>query len=185
MLQKLTLQSKPIYTLSCFTTTGSKLRYLQNKFLDNTLHLSQKLFYFANTILGFAHFVIEKMKQLFIVLFTCKTKPLWCTVIEYFKRNFHILLLLPQSAILCFLEADDKVFLIINKVLLLFKKYIYFSKVINFFFFKSLLKPIMKVYKLEKTKFKVMKRKENYLRENGKQFFKICKSLKKYELLFF
>ena len=35
------------------------------------------------------------------------TKELWCTVIEYFKRNLHILLLPPQIAIFGILEADD------------------------------------------------------------------------------
>ena len=37
-----------------------------------------------------------------------KIKRLWCTVIEYFKRNHHIPLLSPHNAIFVFLEADDK-----------------------------------------------------------------------------
>ena len=110
MLRDLTLQWKHIYTLPCITTTGYKLRCFQNKILHNTLNFNQKLFCFD----------LEE-HQLFIFLFTSKTKRLWCTVIEYFKRNLHIPLLSPQSAIFGFLEADDKVFLIINQVLLLFK----------------------------------------------------------------
>ena len=48
-----------------------------------------------------------------------------------------------------FLEADDKVFLILHHILLLFKYYVYVlrsSKVVSF---KVLLKSIMKVFKLE------------------------------------
>ena len=78
------------------------------------------------------------------------TKRLWCTVIEYFKINLHIPPLSPQSAIFGFLEADDKVFLLLNHLLLLFKYYVYVSRSSKVLSFEALLKSIMKVYKLEK-----------------------------------
>ena len=55
-----------------------------------------------------------------IIVHCSKTKRLWCTVIECFKRNLYIPLFLPQSGIFGFLEADDKLFLILNHLLLLF-----------------------------------------------------------------
>ena len=48
-----------------------------------------------------------------------------------------------------FLEADDKVFLILHHILLLFKYYVYVSRSSKVVSFKVLLKSIMKVFKLE------------------------------------
>ena len=73
-----------------------------------------------------------------------------CTVIQYFKGNLHIPPLSPQSAIFGFLEADDKVFLILNHLLLLVKHYVYVSRSSKVLSFEALLKSIVKVYKLEK-----------------------------------
>ena len=61
------------------------------------------------------------------------------------KRNLHIPLLLPQSAIFGFLEADDKVLLILNHLLLLFRYYVYVSRSSKVIPFEALLKSIMKV----------------------------------------
>ena len=55
-----------------------------------------------------------------IIVHYSKTKRLWCTVIECFKRNLYIPLFLPQSGIFGFLEADGNLFLILNHLLLLF-----------------------------------------------------------------
>ena len=57
-----------------------------------------------------------------------KTKRLWCTVIAYFKRNLRISLIFPQNVIFGFLEADDKVLLMLNHLLLLFEYCVYASK---------------------------------------------------------
>ena len=77
-------------------------------------------------------------------------KRLSCTVFEDFKRILHIPLLSRQSAIFSFLEADNNVFLILNHLLVLFKYYVYVSRISKVLFFEALLKYIMKVYKLEK-----------------------------------
>ena len=65
-----------------------------------------------------------------------KTKRLWFTVIKFFKKNLLIPLLLQQSAIFGFVEADDKVFLIFNMI-----KYFRIFEII----FLLLLKYIMKI----------------------------------------
>ena len=79
-----------------------------------------------------------------------KTKRLWCAVAEYFKINLHIPPLSPQSSIFGFVEADDKVFLILNHLLLLFKYHVYVSRRSKVLSFEALLKSIMEVCKLEK-----------------------------------
>ena len=65
--------------------------------------------------------------------------------------------------------SDDKVFLILNHLLLLFKYYVYFEEVQKLFLLKSYLQSIMKVYKLEKTLDQSDERKKNYLQETFKR----------------
>ena len=78
-------------------------------------------------------------------LFVHCSKQLWCTVTDYIKRNLHIPIPLPQSAIFDFLEADDKVFLTLNHLLLLFKYYVYVSRSSKVLSFEAFLNSIMKV----------------------------------------
>ena len=151
MFRDLTLQWKHIYTLPRITTIDSKLQCFQYKILHNTLYLNEKLFLFRghNTPLcSFCNLEDETVIHLFV--HCSKTKRLWCTIIDYFKTNLHIPPLSPQSAIFGFLEADDKVFLILNHLLLLFKYYVYVSRSSKVLSFEALLKSIMKVCKLEK-----------------------------------
>ena len=63
---------------------------------------------------------------------------------------FNVLKSGMQSAIFGFYEADDKVFLILNHLLLPLKYYVYVSRSSKVLSFEALLKSIMKVYKLEK-----------------------------------
>ena len=88
---------------------------------------------------------------IYLFVHCSKTERLWCTVIEYIKRNLYIPLLSPHSAIFAFLEADGKVLFILNHLLLLFKYYVYVSKSSKALFFEALLKSINKVYELEKS----------------------------------
>ena len=108
----------------------------QYKILRNTLYLSQKLFLFCkhNTSL-YSFCNLEDKTVIHLFVHCSKTIQLWCTVIEYFNRNIHII---PQSAIFGFLEADDKVFLILNHLWLLLKYYICLKQLKNSFFWSHL-----------------------------------------------
>ena len=64
-----------------------------------------------------------------------------------------------------------------------FKYYVQVSRSSKALSFEAFLKSIMKAYKLEKM-MKVMKGRENYLQKNRKQFCKICKTLRNYEVSF-
>ena len=185
MFRDLTLQWKHIYTLPRITTIDSKLRCFQYKILYNTLYLNQKLILFRKHNTSLCSFGKLEDETVFQIYVHCSnTKWLWCTVIEYFERNLHIPLLSPQSAIFGFFEANDEEFLILNHLLLLFKYYVYVSRSSRVLSFEALLKSIMKVYKLETTLSQSDERKENYLHKNGKQFCKICKTFRKYEVPF-
>ena len=135
----------------------------QYKILRNTLYLSQKLFLFCkhNTSL-YSFCNLEDKTVIHLFVHCSKTIQLWCTVIEYFNRNIHII---PQSAIFGFLEADDKVFLILNHLWLLLKYYIYVSSSSKILSFEAILKSIMKVKKLEKILSQSDERKKKYLQK--------------------
>ena len=135
----------------------------QYKILRNTLYLSQKLFLFCkhNTSL-YSFCNLEDKTVIHLFVHCSKTIQLWCTVIEYFNRKIHII---PQSAIFGFLEADDKVFLILNHLWLLLKYYIYVSSSSKILSFEAILKSIMKVKKLEKILSQSDERKKNYLQK--------------------
>ena len=66
-------------------------------------------------------------------------------------KNLHIPPLSSHSAIFSLTEADEKIFLILNHLLLLFKHYVYVSSSSKVISFETLMKSIMKVYRLEKT----------------------------------
>ena len=68
------------------------------------------------SICSFCNLKDETVNNLFVLC--SKTKRLWCTVIDYFKRNLDIPFIITTES---FLEADDKVFLILNYLLLLFR----------------------------------------------------------------
>ena len=92
---------------------------------------------------------------------------------EYFKINLHIPLLSSQNAIFGFLEADDKVFLTLNDLLLLFKYYICVSRSSKVLPFDALLKSIMKVCKLEKILSQSDERKRKLFTEKWKTILQI------------
>ena len=100
MFLDFTVQRKYIHTLPHTATLDSKLWCFQYKILHSTLHLNQKLFYFTNIILHFAHFVIQKMKR----SFTLNDYGVY-TVTKSFKTNIHITRpysrLILQSTIEC------------------------------------------------------------------------------------
>ena len=69
----------------------------------------------------------------------------------YFLKNLHIPPLSLHSAIFSLMEADEKIFSILNHLLLLFKHHVYISSGSKVISFETLMKSIMKVYRLEKT----------------------------------
>ena len=128
---------------STFTTLHSKLRCFQYKNVHNILYLNQKLFLFWKHNTSLCPFCnLEDETVIHLAIHSSKNKRIWHTVIDYFKINLHIPPLSPQSAIFGFLEVDDKIFLILNNLLLLFKYYVYVSRRSKVLSFEALLKSI-------------------------------------------
>ena len=126
-----------ICTLPLITGIDCKLWAFQNKSLHKTLYLNRKLFWFCKHNISLGSFCNLQVDMVIHRFFHCsKTKRLWFTVIKIFKRNLRIPLLLQQSVIFGFLEADNKVFLIFNMI-----KYFSIFEII----FLLLLKCIMKI----------------------------------------
>ena len=161
---EMTLQWKHIYTLPRITMIDSKLRCLQNKILHNTVYPSQKLFLFRKHNIPLCLFGnLEDETVIHLSVHCSKTKRLWYTVIQYFKINLHIPPLSSQSVIFGFFEADDKVFLILSHILLLFKYNVYVSRSSKVFSFEA-----MKVCELEKILSQSNERKRKLFTEKWK-----------------
>ena len=84
------------------------------------------------------------------------------------NRVLHVPLSSPESTIFGFLETNDKVFLILNHLLLLFKYYVYVSRSSKVISFEALLKSIMKGYKLEQTTSQSVERNRKLFTEKWK-----------------
>ena len=164
MFQDLALQCKQFYTLSRITTIDSKLQCFQHKALYNNLYQNAFSFFRKHNTSLCLFCNLEDKTVIHVFVLCSKTKRLRCTVIEHFKRNI-ILYYYHRVPF----WSDDKVFLILNHLLLLFKYYVYFEEVQKLFLLKSYLQSIMKVYKLEKTLDQSDERKKNYLQETFKR----------------
>ena len=84
-----------------------------------------------------------------------------------------------QSEIFGFLEADDKVFLILNHLLLFSKPYVYVSRSLSVLSFEALLKSIMKVYKLGRVLSQSDERKRKLFTEAWKKILQNLSDLRK------
>ena len=118
-------------------TKPTSQKYFESMFWD--LSLQWKCFYNFPRITKIDPKLRCYKAVIHLFVHCSKAWRLWYTVTEYFKRNLHIPMLLHQSTIFGFLEADDKVFLILNQLFLLFKYYVYVSKTSKVFFFRSCL----------------------------------------------
>ena len=101
--------------------------------------------------------------------------------IEYFLKNLHIPPLSSYSAIFSLMEADEKIFLILNHLLLLFKHYVYVSSNSKVISFETLMKSIMKVFRVEKTLSQSDERKTKTMnikmKDNSAKFVKHYKNM--------
>ena len=152
-------QKKYIHTLSCITTLDSKLQCFQYKILHNTLHLNQKLFFnFTNntSLLNASPFAKNYAKLYFNAkLFEKGLNRRG----KKFLGHFHKKVPSWVNTKCCpkFLEYTLYSIIIITEIL-----------------------PQILCYNVSKSS--KVKLQTNYLQENGKQYCKICKTSRKYEL---
>ena len=118
-------------------TKPTSQKYFESMFWD--LSLQWKCFYNFSRITKIDPKLRCYKAVIHLFVHCSKAWRLWYTVTEYFKRNLHIPMLLHQSTIFGFLEADDKVFLILNQLFYFLNIMFMFQKLQKFFSFEALL----------------------------------------------
>ena len=117
---------KKIYNLVFTTTIDSYSRIFQYKSLNSILFLNNILFKFGfsdSPFCSYCHLHKETIKHLF---FNCDiTKSMWVLIQTFFKDKIIIPDLDLQSAVLGFLDTDNRDNLLINNILLTFKMTLY------------------------------------------------------------
>ena len=140
-----------IYLIPRMVTVNTHLRCFQYKILNNILYLNKKLFLFGNAISSKCSFCNSYDETTIHLLSGCvKTQALWLDLKSFFRNDFNLPLLTPQTAIFGFDDIDEKIFEISNHLLLIYKFNIYKSREKNALSVKTLLKDILKVKKNEK-----------------------------------
>ena len=82
---------------------------------------------------------------------SCKIQSLWEEFRKYFHDDFSLPILLPQTALLGFLDFSEREYLFLfNHVLLVFKLYLYKTREEKILHLKMLLMNIVDVKKIEK-----------------------------------
>ena len=123
---------KQIYLLPRLVTLDSYCRSFQYTILNNVLYLNKKLFKFRKSTSPLCPFCKLSDETVLHLFYECNiTLNLWNELVLFFKNEFTLFDLTPQAAFLDFLgflNADPKLLLIQNHLLLIFKIFIYNSR---------------------------------------------------------
>ena len=122
------LDWKNIYLLVRIVTKDSTLRAFQFKLLNNVLYLNKMLFKFGKSGSPLFSFCNLKNETPFHLFFECShTNSSWNQLRHFLSNSLIIPLITPESAIFGFINQKENL-LIINRLLFIFKFYIYNSR---------------------------------------------------------
>ena len=117
---------KLIYLLPRMVTVDTKLRVFQYKILNNILFVNKMLFKFRKVESPLCSFCKAEDETYIHLFYRCtKTSILWRQLQGFFSTALDLPNILPQSAILGFLNDALQHKLLLNHILLIFKNYIY------------------------------------------------------------
>ena len=141
-----------IYLMPRKTTVSSYMRCFQYKILNNVLYLNKKLYIFKKTNSPLCSFCKSKDETVFHLFSECTyTLRLWSKLSSFFRNEFSLPILTPQTAIFGFIDTERSCnYYLFNHILLIFKLYIYQARDINTLCFEMLIEEITKVKKIEK-----------------------------------
>ena len=104
-------------------------RALQYKILNNVSYLYKMLFCFGKTPSPFCSLCKLHDETLIHLFSSCnQIISLWVEIKLFFSEYIQLTLLSPQIATFGFVKGNDKSFLIQNKILMVFKLYVYKSR---------------------------------------------------------
>ena len=147
----ITIDWKKVYLLPMLTTRDSFSRIFQYKILNNILFLNKKLFLFGKVespLCSFCH--LEEETPLHIFFYCQFSKTLWVNLVsKYDTLNWPIMT--PQSAVLGFVDSNNEEIILTNHLLLIYKIFIFQSRVKGTLFSQLLFKRIASIKFFEET----------------------------------
>ena len=137
-------------------TTDSRIRIFQYKILHNALYLI--LLFFINSNIIYSNSTSSPVCSFYkceeettIHLFhICKNASILDAVTSHVNRHLNLLHRTPQSVIFGFFNISNKIYLIGNHLLILFKSYIYNARNQKHLIFEAIMKNIKNVDDIEK-----------------------------------
>ena len=140
-----------IYLLPRKISTSTNFRTFQYKILYNVLYLNKMLFRFRKSPSPLCSFYKLHDKTLIHFFGSCnQVISLWIEIKLLFSEYIQLTLLSQQIVAFSLLKGTDKAFLIQNMTLMVFKLYIYKSRVSGRLNFNTFLHQLVKVKNLEK-----------------------------------
>ena len=139
-----------IYYLPRKITKDPYLRFFQYKILNNTLYLNQRLHTFGKATTRLCSFCDEVDETPQHIFSECQASlRLWDSITVFFNPVLTFPSLSPQSALVGFHCKNNGNILLINHLLLLFKVYVYRSRINKHLIFENFLTYIKSIFKLE------------------------------------
>ena len=143
---------KEIYLTAHKAAANSHLRCFNYKIINNVLYLNEKLFQFGKSQFPLCSFCFTEAEATLHVFHKCSvTKILWNQLSLFFETDLDFPDLIPQAALVAFInESDNNLNILQSHVVLIFKLYIYQSRgrvVLNLI---GLIKNVTKVKKQER-----------------------------------
>jgi len=139
-----------IYYLPRNITKDPYLRYFQYKILNNTLYLNQRLHAFGKSPTRLCSFCDNHDETPQHIFSDCHySLRLWNSITFFFNPILNFPSLTPQSALVGFHCKNNSYLMLINHLLLLYKVYVYRSRINKHLIFENLLTYIKSVFKLE------------------------------------
>ena len=146
MFTHLNLYWKLIYLLPRILTKNTSLRAFQYKVLNHVLYLNHKLFQCrisTTSLCWYCNHHDETVQHLFS---TCnQVILLWIEIKLYFVNDIKLIALCPQIFILGYTNTYDRCFITPSLILLIFKFYVYKSRVSGSLSFSTFFHKLIKI----------------------------------------
>ena len=141
---------KDVYQLPHRVTNETSLRVFQYKILNNIVYLNNRLHKFGFVESPLCSLCNREPESILHLFCNCKeTQKLWKSVQHWCKNHISLSHLTPKLVLLGDLDSSNSEFVLKNHLILLFKRFVYRSKVntsgFNFLAFKYHIRYVLKI----------------------------------------